>query len=255
MEAIAAEPALLLDELSDDSLELICLAAANDFCGGATVIAQLAACSRRLRAVISDPARIARFAAVYEILSLPTPQPLRLEHLGVLETVAGLGTNRIYFGQLGRLYKRQNLPLRPGSSEPRLREFVKMMETHPSTTVRIEGHASSQERGIESDLSQDRALTVCNLMGRQTWSARTNQGQRLGAFTNRISSSRMTRRGWKDEVVRAASWGDSTLGSHHVELFFTLDGVEIPTRSEHYARIDPPPPDVQTLSTFYFKID
>ena len=38
-EAIAAEPALLLDALSDDSLELICLAAANDFCGGATVIA------------------------------------------------------------------------------------------------------------------------------------------------------------------------------------------------------------------------
>ena len=49
--AIAApdEPALLLDDLSDDHIELICLAAANDFCGGATVIAQLAACSRRLR--------------------------------------------------------------------------------------------------------------------------------------------------------------------------------------------------------------
>ena len=63
--------------------------------------------------MISDPARIARFAAVYEILSLPTTQPLRLEHLGVLETVAGLGTNRIYFGQRGRLYQRNNLPLRP----------------------------------------------------------------------------------------------------------------------------------------------
>ena len=86
------------------------------------------------RAVID---RECGFAAILEILSLPTPQPLRLEHLGVLETVAGLGTNRICFGQLGRLYKRE--PPSTGSSEPRLREFVKMMETHPSTTVRIEG--------------------------------------------------------------------------------------------------------------------
>ena len=96
-----------------------------------------------------------RFATVYEILSLPTPQPLRLEHLGVLETVAGLGTNRIYFGQLGRLYKRYRTSAAgPGSSEPRLREFVKMMEAHPSTTVFIEGHASSQERDV-----RDRAQT------------------------------------------------------------------------------------------------
>ena len=236
MEA-TAEPALLLDELSDDSLELICLAAANDFCGGATVIAQLAACSRRLRAVISDPARIARFAAVYEILSLPTPQPLRLEHLGVLETVAGLGTNRIYFGQRGRLYRKHNLPLRPGSSAPRLREFVKMMETHPSTTVAIEGHASSQERDVRDsngrcvNISQDRADTVSCLMADQ---------QRDGFC--RIPFSRMRRRDWTDRVVVAAGWGSGTLGSHLVELFFTLDGVEIPTRSEHYARIDPAPP-------------
>ena len=238
MEAIAAEPALLLDELSDDSLELICLAAANDFCGGATVIAQLAACSRRLRAVISDPARIARFAAVYEILSLPTPQPLRLEHLGVLETVAGLGTNRIYFGQLGRLYKRQNLPLRPGSSEPRLREFVKMMEAHPRSTVFIEGHASSQERDVRDsngrpvNISQDRADTVCCLMADEQWDG----------FCRGIPFSRMRRRDWTDRVVVAAGWGSGTLGSHLVELYFTLDGVEIPTRSEHYERIDPAPP-------------
>jgi len=52
----------------------------------------------------------------------------------------------------------------------------------------------------------------------------------------------MARRGWKDLVVSAANWGDNALGSHLVELFFTLDGVEIPTRSEHYARIDPAPP-------------
>ena len=240
--AIAApdEPALRLDDLSDDNIELICLAAANDFCGGATVIAQLAACSRRLRAVIGDPARIARFAAVYEILSLPTQQPLRLEHLDVLETVAGLGTNRIYFGQLGRLYKRNNLPLRPGSSEPRLREFVKMMEAHPRITVFIEGHASSQERdqrdsnGRPVNISQDRADTVCCLMADQ---------QRDGFC--RIPFSRMRLRDWTDRVVVAAGWGSGTLGSHLVELFFTLDGVEIPTRSEHYARIDPAPPAAQ----------
>ena len=238
--AIAAEPPLLLDDLSDDHIELICLAAANDFCGGATVIAQLAACSRRLRAVIGDPARIARFAAIYEILSLPTPQPLRLEHLGVLETVAGLGTNRIYFGQRRRLYQRHNLPLRPGSSEPRLREFMKMMETHPSTTVAIEGHASSQEgdlrdsNGRPVNISQDRADTVCCLMADQQWSRECFR-------ICRIPFSRMRRRGWKDHVVRAAGWGQGTLGSHLVELFFTLDGVEIPTRSEHYARIDPAP--------------
>ena len=236
--AIAAEPALLLDDLSDDHIELICLAAANDFCGGATVIAQLAACSRRLRTIITDPARIARFAAVYEILSLPTQQPLRLEHLGVLETVAGLGTNRIYFGQRRRLYQRHNLPLRPGSSEPRLREFMKMMETHPRTAVSIEGHASSHEcqlrdsHGRPVKLSEDRAETVSFRMA-------DPEGGPL--FRCRIPFSRIARRGWKDDVVRAAGWGDNALGSHHVELFFRLDGVEIPTRSEHYARIDPAP--------------
>ena len=242
--AIAAEPPLLLDDLSDDHIELICLAAANDFCGGATVIAQLAACSRRLCSVISDPARIARFAAVYEILSLPTQAPLRLEHLGVLETVAGLGTNRIYFGQRGRLYQKYRLPLRPGSSEPRLREFVKMMEAHPRTTVFIEGHASSQERDVRDsngrpvNISQDRADTVCCLMADEQWT-------REHGSTCRIPFSRMRRRDWTDRVVVAAGWGSGTLGSHLVELFFTLDGVEIPTRSEHYARIDPAPPAAQ----------
>ena len=224
--AIAAPepPLLLLDDLSDDHIELICLAAANDFCGGATVIAKLAACSRRLRAVIGDPARIARFAAVYEILSLPSPQPLRLEHLGVLETVAGLGTNRIFIEQkpppeadIGCL------SLRPGSSGPRLFEFAALMQRHASLTVIIEGHESTleyqrREQMYGQVLSEDRAAEVFDFMQRPD------------------IVDRMRDRFWNDDVARAAGWGNGALETHHTELFFTLDGVEVPTRGDHYAR-------------------
>ena len=104
----------------------------------------------------------------------------------------------------------------------------------------IEGHESEQERfknpgATRTDryvrtTAQQRYMIVSYMMCH-------------GGFADRIRPARrVVGRDWKDDVVRAAGWGNGALGSHHVELFFTLDGVEIPTRSEHYERIDPAPP-------------
>ena len=105
-----------------------------------------------------------------------------------------------------------------------------MMMHHPGTTVMIEGHESEQERlKNPADLStaQERHMIVSYMMTKTKCN---------GGFDSIRPARRVVGRDWKDDVVRAAGWGNGALGSHHVELFFTLDGVEIPTRSEHYAQ-------------------
>jgi hypothetical protein len=118
--------------LPDDILQRIGATVGADLAGGATALAALASSSVRLRALLSSAAFVS---------SLGTPHGVRdlssLEGLAVLETVTGLGNNRVYF-------RDAQCSFRPASSIERLNEYEAMLWRHPSLLLRVEGHTGSR---------------------------------------------------------------------------------------------------------------
>ena len=133
-------------------------------------------------------------------------------------------------GLRGLKDKAYDAALRPGSSAPRLREFVAMMVRHPTLTVTVDGHESDFDHTLSghSTKSQARACFISGLI-------------HDGEDGHSIEATRIQFRGWGNAVVSAAGWGNGALGSNHAELFFSLDGVEIPTRGVHYSQTGPRP--------------
>lgn len=281
----AAAVSFRLCELPDDHIEAICVAAAADYRKGAKSIAMLAATCRRLRSILTDPARIARFLVAYNLRDLTTREArldmnrynqmmtlplqkalrfgrplsvplgtewntvgkLRLEHLRVMETIAHLGTTRIYVDdqvdpprgdqepEFGDLYLYRAGVYGPGSSnandrvlerssQARIKQFTALLRRHPSVTIQIEGHESTPDaerarayerlhgdsRPLASDLSYRSAALVLTLIREEA----TRQNFSL--------VGRMSARHWRDEVLRKAGWNTRflenprTAGAHNL---------------------------------------
>lgn len=271
-EVAAQEPARGLSDLADELLELICAALADDYCIGVTSLVRLArSCKKMQMLVVHEPACIARCAAQYNIVLPSSTKKPPFELLAVAETVAGLGTNRIFFQRKGRSYMHVTPQIRPGSSGARIQEFALLLRRHPRLTISIEGHEGRHE-GIIHALAEaegaadggDHASAVAAAADAgMITSIRASFGQsvqraevvrdallelecleglsRLGSrMWGRMPTSRfgprITTRGWEDSVAEAAGWsGPETC---QCEVFFSLDGIEMPSRGEHYRRAE-----------------
>ena len=124
-EDVAAQEPVRIVDLADELLELICAALADDYCIGVTSLVRLArTCKKMQMLVVHEPACIARCAAQYNIVLPSSTKKPPFELLAVAETVAGLGTNRIFFQRKGRSYMHVTPQIRPGSSGARIQEFA-----------------------------------------------------------------------------------------------------------------------------------
>jgi hypothetical protein len=87
-----AEPTVFSD-LPDDAIERIATACADDLCEGVTSLCFLSRCDRRLHGLVLSAATLARCAAQHGIMNASHAS---LALLDVIETITGLGTNRVY---------------------------------------------------------------------------------------------------------------------------------------------------------------
>ena len=133
-------PKTLLD-LPDDALSAICAAITSDLCEGVSSLIALSQTNKALHAVATSSSTLSRCAAQNGITAISPSLAL----LDVIETVKGLGQNRIYFKATKSYSEQQPTKIRPGSSFPRLAEYVLLMRRHPTLTVRIEGHEGRNE--------------------------------------------------------------------------------------------------------------
>ena len=118
-----------LDKLPEDVLSRVGNALVDDLCGGATALTQLRT-SHTLQRLFGGSG-IQAVAMERGICG-----PTSLEGLAVLESVVGLGTNRIFFREAEAVF-------RAGSSRLRLEEFAAMLRRHPTLMALVEAHAGS----------------------------------------------------------------------------------------------------------------
>lgn len=175
--ADCATPNVVL--LPDDILERIGAAVVSDLAGGATALAALASSCGRLRALLSSAAFVSSIAAQYGVSGLSS-----LEGLAVLETVTGLGTNRVYF-------RDAQCTFRPGSSVERLNEYESLLWRHPSLLLRVEGHTGSRAPDLAArGFSHQRAAAIGDYLLQRAQARRTCQaGHRdLAEATARVTA-------------------------------------------------------------------
>lgn len=196
--------------------------------------------------MVQDPVTVRRCAQQHG-LPVPTQVQPAFELLSIAETCVGLGTNRVYFQRKGRLYLHAEPVIRPGSSLPRVIDFALLLRRHPRVKVVIEGHESTCEgvvqtmedgREMRASLGQSeaRARVVKDaLLEYECLERISRNGSKVwGKLPQPRFAGRITTRGWEDSVSEAAGWS-AGLESAHAELYFTLDGVEVPARSSAYA--------------------
>jgi hypothetical protein len=244
-----------LGNFPDELIGQICSLICSDYCIGVRSVVALSSCSKSLFGSVTRHACVARCTSQYEvgIEGNHVRQPT-LELLGVCEAVCGLGTTRIYFRGRGRTSVHDESEpdfssIRPGSSMPRLVELALLMRRHPRLTVSIEGHEAPHEGTtvcaedgsavqISCGASHARAEAVRNALIELECSEHvTTLGQRLwGKLPVRRFAERITNcRGWGCSVVQKAAW-HGPRETFQAELFFELDGVEVPQRDGGYAR-------------------
>ena len=252
-EPAQADVPTTVDDLPDELLERIVMALAEDYCSGVVSLVRLARCSRQLHALVANPSVLALCAAQYELSSAPAvtfASHVSFELLSVIETVAGLGTNRVLFtrgkasavNQLGT----DQPVIRPGSSMPRVVEFALLLRRHPKLSVRIEGHEGTHEAvhhaagdghvRMSLGASVQRAEAVRSaLLDLECLERLDRRGNRVwGRMARPGFKSRITCRGWEDAVAAEAGW-TTPLETSHAEVFFSLGGVEVPSRGVAYA--------------------
>ena len=253
-------PKTLLD-LPDDALSAICAAITSDLCEGVSSLIALSQTNKALHAVATSSSTLSRCAAQNGITAISPSLAL----LDVIETVKGLGQNRIYFKATKSYSEQQPTKIRPGSSFPRLAEYVLLMRRHPTLTVRIEGHEGRNEGvrivdDVDSGddepeppppfnpympanvVSRGRSKERCEavraaMLDMECLKCLDNHGNRVwGALPKARLGGRMEIRGWDSAVAEVAGWGGG-IECCHCELFFCLSGsgVEVPTRGPHYA--------------------
>ena len=236
-----------LTDLPDELISSIACSIAEDLCDGVRSLIALSRCDRQLRSVALHSSTLARCAAVHDIdAGIPS-----LALLDVIETTVGLGTNRIYFSSGRRPITfsadKAKPTLRPGSSMPRLIEFALLMRRHPTLRCFIEGHEGPQEglsfetpeghtiraaRGVSHERAE---ATKAELLNLECLKALDKRGNKVWSTMPRSRfAGRVECRGWDDGVAEAAGWTGG-LGTCHAEVFFVLNGVEVPRRDEGYA--------------------
>lgn len=248
--AVAADPSAptSLSELADDVLERIACALTQDLCAGVRSLCMLSRCDQRLHDLALRADMLSRCAAQHGLAGSASSASLPL--LDVLETVTGLGTNRIFFSSGRRPLDTETTPtLRPGSSMPRLVEFALLMRRHPTLSVCIDGHAGTHECmtyqtnsggtvQVQSGIGHRRAEAVrrafLDLECLERLDARGNKV--WGRMPTARFAPRITARGWDDAVSAIAGWSGG-LNTCHAECFFRIGGSghEVPTRPDHYA--------------------
>ena len=187
-----------------------------------------------------------RFRRVVE-----STRPLRrLELLHVTHRLDACG-NRVFFQRRSRVYMHpsaQKPCIKSGASTARVVEAALLLRRHARLTVIIEGHEAVEEgvshqtgAGDELRVSFGSSLAraeagrdaLCELECLQSISSGRLGGARVwGSLPKARFAPRIQCRGWEDAVVEAAGWAGAD--TCQAELFFTLDGVELPQRGSHY---------------------
>lgn len=234
----AANGPTVLADLSDDMLEQICLHLLD-----CISLVRVSRCCDRLHRVATDSEVIMRCAARYDIKPTSTRR-VRLSVLRVAQIVAGLGTNRIFFHR----ERSGTQKVRPELSLPRIAEIALLLRRIPELTLVIDGHEGRKEGLVVHDsdgtpmraskgFSEQRAQAVRTaLLDLENLKSIDARGNRVwGMLPKRRFDDRIQCRAWEDAVAEAAAWGDG-IESSHAEVYFTIDGVTIPRRGDHYER-------------------
>jgi hypothetical protein len=221
-----------LHSLPEDCIDTLCAVLADDLCTGVYSLIRLSRTCKRLYDVVASPRCVQRCADQHglKVLALEGERSSSgvLEVLGVIETVVGLGTNRIYF-------QKRKAIIRPGSSRARLEEFALLLRRHPRLRLSIDGHESSLESIMHTasdgtqlraslGLAQQRAQAVKDaLIELECLDHVDRRGSRVwGRLPSVRFESRVKCTGWEDAVAQAAGWS-AGLDSCHAECFFTLE--------------------------------
>lgn len=232
-------PPTVLADLSDDILEQICLHLLD-----CISLVRVSRCCDRFHRVATDSEVIIRCAARYDIKPPSTRGRVRLSVLGVAQIVAGLGTNRIFFHR----ERCGTQKVRPELSMPRVTEIALLLRRIPELTLVIDGHEGRKEGLVvhgsdgtpmraSKGFSEQRAQAVRTaLLDLENLKSMDAKGNRVwGMLPKRRFDDRIQCRAWEDAVAEAAAWGDG-IESSHAEVYFTIDGVTIPRRGDHYKR-------------------
>lgn len=210
-----------LDKLPEDVLSRVGNALVDDLCGGATALTQLSRTSHTLQRLFGGSG-IQAVAMERGICG-----PTSLEGLAVLESVVGLGTNRIFFREAEAVF-------RAGSSRLRLEEFAAMLRRHPTLMALVEAHAGSKytNQAMADNCSRERALAVGAALCR--WQDSNWDEAQAQRFAHRLRF-----RHWGSVCATAAGW-TAGLESCHAEVFFSLDGGTswLPSKPSHYGYVD-----------------
>ena len=205
-----------LESLPDDCHTNIARWIIDDLCSGSLSLLSLARTCRRFH----DLCGAASFASAIASAVHRCPGARSLEALAVLETLTGLGTNRV-------LFDHTHDKIRAGSSMPRLVEFVGLMDRHRGLLAVVETHAGVSESDPHAQ-SITRALTIGHALSEIC--------ERPDVLDEHLMG-RVRLRHWGSTVAAAAKWSTGSRESRHAELFFSLDAGEtwLPPRPAHYA--------------------
>ena len=198
--------------LPDDVLERMCAGLVQQL-GGPVVVALLAQSCRRFYAHLNLPAFVARrwqeMAAKQSPAAplLLAPGATRtLQQLAFAEALQNLGPNRAVFRGTEIL----------SGSQARLEDFAALLSRHSTVCCLIEGHTwPGMPALMQAELTQTRAGAVAAFL--------VERG---------LPYSRLHVRWWSSDVAAQAQW--SATEAARVDLFFVVNGLEVPTRPAYY---------------------
>ena len=215
------EGVMRLLDCAVDALNEVLDVLLTDFTAGCASLGRLACTCKHLRQLVrcAQPQIDARAAA----LGGAELSPLSLEQLAILESVASLciyPSERCGSGVIATLYfTKGEARLRPGSTMDRLEEFAAMLRRHERASCHIDAHAMG-----------------ARMQRREVSTARANA--MVGALIDRgVAPGRIHAASWEEAVAGAAGWPPGGYEARRAEIYFTLDGVQLPQRPDYYANV------------------
>ena len=212
---------VLLD-CTPDELESVLSSLLGDLTAGSAAVARLACSCQTLRQLVrSAQPQLDRCAAALGW----TGSSLSLAQLNVLETVHA---NCAYesewrHGAVATVYfTKGGATLRPGSSLNRLDEFAALLRRHPRCTCSVDAHALGS-RVQRREVACARAIYVLR-----------------GLIERGVAPEALEGMSWEDGIILsgAPGWAMGSYEARRVELFFSLDGVQLPRRPHYYEQRD-----------------
>eukprot|EP00966_Prymnesium_polylepis_P247109 5714720-Prymnesium_polylepis.1 len=199
--------------LPDDVVERMCAGLMQQL-GGPVVVALLSQSCWRFYAHLKPPAFVQRrWQEVADKqspnmpLQLAPPGAIRtLQQLAFAEALQNLGPNRTVFRGTEIL----------SGSQARLEDFAALLSRHSTVCCLIEGHTwPGMPALMQAELTQTRAGAVAAFL--------VERG---------LPYSRLHVRWWSSDVAAQAQW--SATEAARVDLFFVVDGLELPARPAYY---------------------